>query len=208
MSDTAQEVETCIESLDIPEQLSVLRKLESWAWGAPMWRLLALVFANRADAVLDSSEFPDESAVNDELDRAALAWYAEKYGRVLNKQQLAWMKCTRAAGAPHLTIRDALIGRLCTRKGTTRLDDWRRKALLLLGAGWHATAMLVTFLLLLLSVLLPGPYEIKLIVVPTILVFGAFTIAFINALTFRAALAFETVARYEAQTDYPSLRAL
>ena len=208
MSDAAQEIETSLESLDIPERLSVLRRLESLAWGAPVWRLLALVFANRADAVLDSSAIPNESAFNHELDRAALSRYAERYGRVLNKKQLAWTKRTRAAGASHLTIRDAVIGRLCTRKGTTRLAQWRRKALLILGAAWHAITALMIILLTVLVVTLAGPPHLKLVATLAILAFGAFSAAFINALTIRPALALGAIATVEAKSDQQALHIL
>jgi hypothetical protein len=208
MSETAQEIETSIESLDLPEQLSILRRLESLAWGAPLWLFLARVFANRADTVLDSSETPDECAFNDELNRAALCRFAEKYGRVLNKKQVAWMKRIRATGVAHLTIRDAVIGRLMTRNGTTNLSPYRRWLLMTLGIAWHVIAILATILLTILAAMLPGPLEAKLLVVPAIVTFGVFALAFINALTLRPIMAHKTIVQSEARSVQRSLRVL
>jgi hypothetical protein len=193
--------------LEANEQLSVVRRVETLSWGRPIWALIAEVHYALMDPLLESDEGSDRRQLIRYRARAMRWRERADVGRALTNAMKKRIRGIRSEGISSFVIRDAVIGRVLRQDGSIDVRARRRYVLLILGTLWHLVATAIAILLLLIAVMLPGPLLTKAVAAVVIVAFSLFSIGFVNAVTIRAALSFQTfeklrrTGRASEQTD-------
>lgn len=211
MTYSDSEIENEIRSLDVSQPLSILRRLESVAWGTPFWRLIDRISERRQEKLLDATAVAEKKLLRRHRAIGIFVQQAIDFGRMLNKPMRQKARSLRATGVSPLLIRDAVIGRILTNTGSLNLDDRRRRVLLILGSLWHAIAIFSTSLLMILAITLPGAVPAKMTVVVILVALLVFSSSFFNAIAIRAGRAiryYQTLCSENEHPPSPQLRAV
>ena len=204
MTNSTDTYKESLSSLDTHERLSIARRIEALSWARPLWNLVAEIYYLLIERLLDCDERPTKRRRIHFRARAMRAKEKATFGRPLTYAMKAKIHRIRAVGTPCPLVRDAVIGRVLMPDGSIDLKSSRRNALILLGTLWHLIVTVSGTLLLLVAIFLPGPPLAKAVVAAAILAHSVLSIAFMNAITIRPALAFRNFVklRQSKHTDH------